>query len=92
MTTRRTDDLGKLKYQSLGREISPAERAVADAMLAYFRTGATDFDAMAAEFQSKGLARPSGETGPWTRDVLQSELARINDSLDAAYAENGIGS
>jgi hypothetical protein len=38
-----------------------------------------------------GVKRPSGEKGPWTAAVLEQELARINASLDAAYAENGIG-
>jgi hypothetical protein len=92
MIARRTNEPERLKYQSLGRELTPTERVLADAMLGFFRTGATDFDAMAAEFQSRNLARPSGEPGPWTRDVLQAELARINASLDAAYADHGTGS
>ena len=91
MTARRTEDFEALKYQTLGRPLTAAERALADAMLAFFRTGATDFDAMAARLQADGLARPSGQAGAWTRDVLQAELAAINAQLDAAYAENGIG-
>jgi hypothetical protein len=29
--------------------------------------------------------------GAWSAAVLEEELARINASLDRAYAENGIG-
>jgi hypothetical protein len=92
MTERRTADLDRLKYQSLGRALTAAERVLADAMLTFFRTGSTDFDAMVETLQRQGLPRPSGETGGWTRDVLQQELARINADMDAAYAENGVGS
>jgi hypothetical protein len=37
------------------------------------------------------IKRPSGAAGPWTAAVLEQELIAINASLDAAYAENGIG-
>ena len=44
-----------------------------------------------ARSSATGVKRPSGAPGPWTAAVLEQELATINASLDAAYAENGIG-
>ena len=46
---------------------------------------------VARALERDGVKRPSGEQGPWTAAVLEAELARINASLDAAYAEHGIG-
>lgn len=92
MNPRRTDNHDRLKYQSLARPLTAEERALADAMLAFFRSRSTDFDALARALQERNVARPSGEAGPWTRDVVQTELARINADLDAAYAAHGIGS
>jgi hypothetical protein len=37
------------------------------------------------------VKQPSGISEPWTAAVLEQELASINASLDAAYAEHGIG-
>ena len=56
-----------------------------------FRTGQHDFDEVARALERDGVKRPSGATEPWTAAVLEQELARINASLDAAYADNGIG-
>lgn len=87
----KTDDLALLKTQALARPLNPAERALADAMLAVFRTGTTDFAALCAELEKRGIARPSGEPGPWSEVVLEEELKRINAELDAAYQAHGIG-
>ena len=81
----------RLMHQSLGRPLSPAERALADALEAVFRAGVHDFAEVARSLERAGVERPSGEEGPWTVAVLEQELAAINASLDAAYAENGIG-
>jgi hypothetical protein len=81
----------RLMHQSLGRALSAEERALADAMEAVFRTGQHDFAEVARALERDGVKRPSGEKGPWTAAVLEQELAAINASLDAAYAENGIG-
>jgi hypothetical protein len=86
-----TDLHSRLMHQSLGRPLSAEERALADALEALFRTGEHDFDAVARALERDGVRRPSGAGGPWTAAVLEQELARINASLDAAYAENGIG-
>jgi recombinase-like protein len=86
-----TDIHSRLKHQSLGRPLSAEERALADALEAAFRAGNKDFEDVARALQAAGVKRPSGEKGPWTAMVLEQELVRINASLDAAYAENGIG-
>ncbi len=56
-----------------------------------FRTGEQDFEDVARALERNGVKRPSGASGAWTAAVLEQELAEINASLDAAYAENGIG-
>jgi hypothetical protein len=86
-----TDLHSRLMHQSLGRALSQDERALADALEAVFRTGEQDFEAVARTLERNGVRRPSGAAGAWTAAVLEQELAQINASLDAAYAENGIG-
>jgi hypothetical protein len=86
-----TDLHDRLRHQSLGRPLTPQERALADALEAVFRTGEHDFEQVARALERERVARPSGDTGPWSAAVLEQELFAINASLDAAYAENGIG-
>ena len=81
----------RLKHQSLGRPLTDAERALADALEKVFLTGQHDFEEVARALERDGVKRPSGQQGPWTATVLEHELATINASLDAAYAEHGIG-
>jgi hypothetical protein len=86
-----SDIHSRLRHQSLGRPLSAEERGLADALEAIFHSGAADFEEVARALEGEGVKRPSGATGPWTAAVLEEELARINASLDQAYAENGIG-
>jgi hypothetical protein len=86
-----TDLHARLTHQSLGRALTPEERALADALEAAFRAGEQDFEQVARALEASGVKRPSGAPGAWTAAVLEQELADINASLDAAYAENGIG-
>jgi hypothetical protein len=81
----------RLKHQSLGRALAPEERALADALEAIFRSGTADFEEVARALERDHVKRPSGSQEAWTAAALEQELARINASLDAAYAENGIG-
>jgi hypothetical protein len=81
----------RLRRQSLGRPLTADEEALAQAMEKIFRAGEQDFEQLARALQRDGVKRPSGATGPWTSAVLEQELVTINASLDAAYAENGIG-
>lgn len=80
-----------LGQQSKGRALTEAEIAFAEALEAIYATGEHDFEKVAAALNDAGHPRPSGETGAWTRDVLEDEFKGINASHDAAYAENGIG-
>lgn len=75
-----------LANQSLRRPLAPVERALADALDVIFGRGEHDFAAVASALQSAGIRRPSGATEPWTDQVLDDELTRINASLDEAYA------
>jgi hypothetical protein len=81
----------RLKHQSLGRPLTEEERALAAALEKVFATGQHDFAEVARALERDGVKRPSGEQGPWTVAVLEAELKKINASLDAAYAEHGIG-
>jgi hypothetical protein len=81
----------RLRRQSLGRPLTADEEALAQAMEKIFRAGEQDFEQLARALQRDGVKRPSGAAGPWTAAVLEQELVTINASLDAAYAENGIG-
>jgi len=81
----------RLRHQSLGRPLTAEEEALAAALERVFRTGETDFEQVARTLERDGVKRPSGAAGPWSAAALEQELAQINASLDAAYAENGIG-
>jgi uncharacterized protein with beta-barrel porin domain len=71
--------------QSLGRDLTPAELALAQALENIFVTGQHSLAEVAAELHSRGVAHPSGAQRAWTALVLEEELHRINSSLDAAY-------
>jgi len=78
--------------QSLGREITALESALAEALEAIFTSGQYDPAHVVTQLQQRGVRRPSGATGEWTVSVLEEELRRINRSLDAAYQYRGNGS
>lgn len=71
--------------QSLARELTPAESALAEALERIFAAGQHATAEVVNELQKQAVARPSGATGEWTVSVLEEELRRINASLDAAY-------
>jgi hypothetical protein len=75
-----------LSNQSLRRPLAPAERALADALDEIFGRGEHDFGQVASALQTAGIKRPSGHQEPWTADILDEELKRINALLDEAYA------
>jgi hypothetical protein len=78
-------DLGKLGRQSQRRPLSNAESKLAAALEQIFASGRHDFAEVAAGLQELGVSRPSGATGPWSVETLESELRLINASLDDAY-------
>jgi hypothetical protein len=86
-----TDLHARLAHQSLGRPLTAGEAALAQALEKAFRAGHQDFEDVARALELEGVKRPSGAPGPWTAAALEQELIAINASLDAAYAENGIG-
>lgn len=79
-----------LARQSLGRPLEASEMALADALKSIFGSGQHDLAIVAEELQKRGIARPSGESGPWSLAVMEAELAALNASFDAAHAAGGI--
>ncbi len=77
--------LGTFAHQSLRRPLTSAERQLARALEEFFATGNHEFPAAVAALAQRQIPRPSGSTEPWTVAALESELKRINDSLDEAY-------
>jgi hypothetical protein len=78
-----------LGRQALGRPLTTAESELASALETIFQNGEHDLSKVAALLDAKGVNRPSGAAGVWSLAVLEQELARINASLDEAYATNG---
>ena len=82
----------RLLHQSLGRPLTArGARAGATRWKRSSAPGEQDFEEVARALERDGVKRPSGAEEPWTAAVLEQELVKINASLDAAYAENGIG-
>jgi hypothetical protein len=77
--------LGTLAHQSLRRPLTSAESRLARALEEFFATGNHEFPAAVAALAERQIPRPSGSTEPWSVAALESELKRINDSLDEAY-------
>ena len=76
----------RLATQALRRPLSEPERALAEAMETIFASGEHDFAAVARLLNDRQVARPSGQAGAWSVEVIESELSSINRSLDEAYA------
>jgi Recombinase-like helix-turn-helix domain len=85
------EERARLGRQALKRPLSEAEMRLAGALEQIFRSGIADFAEVAARLQRDGIPAPSGAAAVWTPALLQSELNRINVSLDAAYASGGRG-
>lgn len=84
------DGLHKLLgRQALGRSLTAIESELARALEAIFASGEHDLEKVVRLLEQKAVKRPSGSAGGWTVEVLGQELARINASLDEAYAANG---
>jgi recombinase-like protein len=71
--------------QSLGRDLTPEEIALAQALEEIFATGQHAPAEVAVELQKRGVVPPSGAQTAWSVLLLEEELHRINSSLDAAY-------
>ena len=78
-----------LGRQALGRSLTASEKDFALALEGIFQSGEHDLLRVPGLLEAKGVRRPSGSAGVWSLEVLGQELARINASLDEAYAANG---
>lgn len=78
----------RLARQSLARPLTAEERTLAAALERIFASGDHDFSSVAAALQQAKVPRPSQSGGPWTVEVLEGELRRINAALDEAYEKN----
>jgi len=78
-----------LGRQALGRPLTALEKDFAQALETIFASGEHELAKVAAMLESQGVKRPSGSRGAWSLEVLGTELAAINASLDEAYARNG---
>jgi hypothetical protein len=85
------EERARLGRQALKRPLSDAEMRLAGALEQIFRSGVVDFAEVSERLQRDGIPVPSGAATAWTPALLQSELNRINASLDAAYASGGHG-
>lgn len=80
-----------LAHQCRGRDLEPQEAAFAQVLMAVYDEVGHDYDAVAAALKERDFAAPVSGRSDWTADLLHEELAAINASLDAAYAEHGYG-
>ena len=78
-----------LERQSLRRSLTAGELALAQGLERIFKGGITDFAQVVLLLQQNGVQPPSGADSHWSPELLQSELARINGSLDDAYLNRG---
>ncbi|UOA29307.1 recombinase-like helix-turn-helix domain-containing protein [Pseudosulfitobacter sp. DSM 107133] len=80
-----------LAHQCRGRELEPQEAAFATTLMEVYAEAGHDWDAVAAALTDRGFKAPDSGRTDWTADLVHEELATINASLDAAYAEHGYG-
>lgn len=80
-----------LAHQCRGREITPAEAALAGALMAIYSDGTHDWPAVATALAARGVVAPVSGRTDWTEALVAEELSAINAELDAAYAETGYG-
>ena len=91
MEDARANGRPELAHQSLGRPLSEAENAFADALMEIYAEGAGASEEIAAALVARGIEMPlSGGTG-WTGDSLAAELRALNEDMDAAYQTGGLG-
>lgn len=81
----------ELAHQSLGRSLTAAEEALADALMEIYASGVWGLIDVAAALSKKGVVLPIAGGTEWTADSVVKELAELNAELDDAYQENGFG-
>ncbi|WP_313136580.1 recombinase-like helix-turn-helix domain-containing protein [Paracoccus jeotgali] len=80
-----------LAHQCRGRELEPAEAALTEALMQIYAAGTHDYADVAVALTKQGVTAPRSGRTDWSEALLAQELAEINASLDAAYAEHGYG-
>ena len=76
-------------HQSLGRPLTAAEEALADALMQLYADGIEEPAAIADGLNRLAIPLLSSDKGSWTAELLHSELQALNAELDKAYQENG---
>ncbi|GGF78183.1 hypothetical protein GCM10011319_43040 [Mameliella alba] len=91
--TERAQDTSRpaLANQCRGRDLEPAEMALAEALMNIYGTGEHDFAKVAAALADQGVTAPKSGRTDWTEALLGEELKAINADLDAAYEAQGYG-
>jgi hypothetical protein len=84
-------DRPELAHQSLGRPLDAAEDALARAMMDIYGAGATTLEEVARGLTARAVQAPISGRTDWDAELLHEELRAANQSLDAAYQENGYG-
>lgn len=85
------DPWSRLERQTLSRELTPDEIALANAIEAIFAAGVSDFGEVARRLTGQRIVAPVSRRVAWDVALLEAELSAANRSLDQAYARNGIG-
>ena len=80
-----------LAHQSLGRPLTEAETALAEALMAIMGEREHDFAEVAKQLSQRGITAPVSGRSDWDLALLTEELTALNADLDAAYAEAGYG-
>ncbi|MBV7396384.1 recombinase-like helix-turn-helix domain-containing protein [Mameliella sediminis] len=80
-----------LANQCRGRDLEPAEIALAEALMEIYGTGEHDFAKVAEALTTRALPAPKSGRTDWTESLLGEELKAINAELDAAYEVQGYG-
>lgn len=91
--TERVHDTSRpdLANQCRGRDLDPAETALAEALMEIYGTVGHDFADVARALAERGVAAPKSGRTDWTEALLAEELQTINAELDAAYEAQGYG-
>lgn len=91
--TERVHDTGRpdLRNQCRGRDLEPAEMALADALMEVYASVGHDFAEVAQALSARGVTAPKSGRTDWTEELLAEELQSINAELDAAYEAHGYG-
>ncbi|MGY3670944.1 recombinase-like helix-turn-helix domain-containing protein (plasmid) [Marinovum sp. KMM 9989] len=80
-----------LGHQCRGRALEPQETAFAKVLMEVYAEVGHDYNAVAEALAGRGFKAPISGRSDWTAALVHEELATINASLDAAYAEQGYG-